>query len=437
MATKHSLALLFAAATLAFSAAPALAQDTPVTLEAILEAVVEGNPALEAARLEADARSTHRDQVEALPDPTAGMTYQPFPILTARGSQRSQWRIEQMIPYPGKRRLQGDVAELGAAVARHEAGALEADLILEAKDAYFELYLTGKVTELTRAFQEELRGFEEAATVRYEVGQGLQQSILKAQLERNRLSQRLIELEARRRSAAETLARLTNAPGGVKHFDTAELSPPPVPEVQIDRLVEVSASERAEAAALDAAQARAAGQIALARKQFLPDFGVSVTYFDMASADMPSTANGRDAIAVGASVRLPLQRGRIRAQLQEAEIRARQIEARREALHVDIETHLQDLLFALEQERAVLDLYDETLLPQAASTMEATLSAYSTGSTDFIDLLDAERTIYAMRTGRVEAVHRYLKTAARLERELGIRSLEELDLLTVQREEIG
>src|SRR5690606_36260878 len=73
--------------------------DLPILrLDEILDAVRMENPSLRASYLEAEARQTGRRQVSSLPDPMVMGTYQPFPLLTARGAQRSQWRVEQTIP---------------------------------------------------------------------------------------------------------------------------------------------------------------------------------------------------------------------------------------------------------------------------------------------------------------------------------------------------
>lgn len=420
------LRLFFVAAVLAVSARSSPGQEGPRTLRDVLSAIEHDNSTLVAARLEADADAFRGAQVSVLPDPTAGVTYQPLPVLTARGSQRTQWRVEQMIPYPGKLRLHGQVADLSAAVTRLEADVLAADLFLEAKEAYYDLYHAQRLKELVLAFRDDLRTFEDAATSRYEVGQGAQQAVLQAQVEKNRLEQQLVDLEVRRRSAASTLARLTNQPGSASHFETIELAAPDLPDVPYDVLVKLSARERSEMAALEAASAQASAETELSRMQLLPDFGVSLTYFDIARADALPMGGGRDALAVGVSVKLPLQRGSKRARIAESEVRSRQIDARREALLADIQTRIDDLLYALQQEQRTLDLYDRTLLPQADATVEATLSAYTTGRTDFLNLLDAERTTFSLRAGRADALIRYLKATARLERALGITSLDDL-----------
>ena len=142
---------------------------------------------------------------------------------------------------------------------------------------------------------------------------------------------------------------------------------------------------------------------------------------------MPPTADGRDAFAIGASIKVPLQRGRLRARLEEARVRQVQVETRQEALETAFQTQIADLTSRLRQDTEQLTLYREALLPQAETTLQATLSAYTTGRTAFLDLLDAQRMLFSLRAGYEDTFARYLKGTAALERALGIPSLSELD----------
>jgi outer membrane protein TolC len=348
-------------------------------------------------------------------------TYQPFPVLTARGAQRSQWRVEQQVPFPGKLGLQGDIAGLSAEVAEHEAATFEEDLLFQVKQAYYELYRLQEQALLVEDFQERLLAFEDVAATQYEVGTGMQQAILKAQLEKNTLSQRLIDLAERRQTAIETLARLINQP--IEGDFEVRVAPPALLTTDTERLVEIAQQRRPEVDALAAAETRVQKQIALAQKQFLPDFGLNLTYFDMAASDVMPTATGRDALALGVSVKVPLQRGRLRAQLEEAKVRAAQVTARQEALTTSFQTQIADLVSQLHREAEQLTLYQGLLIPQAETTLEATLSAYTTARTDFLNLLDTERMLFTLKVGYADALARYLKAAAGLERALGIDTL--------------
>lgn len=399
------------------SAQPTPADTTALRLRQLLRETVQDNPTLRAARLRADALSYRPKQAGALPDPTASLGYQPRPILTARGYQRSQWQVQQQIPFPGKRRLRREVAALGARVAASDADALEQDLALQLKQSYYELYRAQEQVQLIRQFQTQLEGFEEAATTRYEVGEGSQQAILKAQIERGRLSVKLEALAAERQSALEALARLTGR---------AELEAPAAPVQAVPPALPLEAGglaaaleARPEAEALRRRVVQADRRIALARRAFLPDFTLGATYSDLGGTDLAPAMTGRDAVSLSVSLKIPLWLDKQRARLEEAQLQKRRADTRLEALQLEIQAELDDLRSQFRRQERQLALLEETLVPQAETALEATLNAYAAGHTDFINLLDAERTLFQLQMEREATYARYLTTAARLERALG------------------
>ena len=390
---------------------------TRLRLGALLRDIAAANPRLRAARLHAEALSYRPEQAGALPDPRAGLTYQPRPLLTARGYQRTQWQVSQQVPFPGKRRLRSEIAALDAEVARAEADVLGQDLAFQLSAAYYELYRTQEQERLVRAFQDQLDGFEAVATTRYEVGEGSQQAILKAQIERGRLALRLQQLAAERRSALEALARLTERPGLDAPTAPMEVAAPAVPLDEADLATVLEA--RPEVQALRRAEEQAERRIALARRAFLPDFTVGARYFDLGAAELAPAMTGRNALALSIGVKIPLWLGKQRARLEEAQLQRRRTEARLDALRLETETDLADLRSRLQRQKRQLALLTETLIPQAETALEATLSAYSAGRTDFLDLLDAERTLFQLQMEQEATYARYLTTSARLARTLG------------------
>jgi outer membrane protein TolC len=390
----------------------------------LLAEVAEANPTLRAARLEAAARAQTGAQVGALPDPTVSVKAFPYPLVTALGAQRSQWRVEQMAPWPGTLALRERAADLGAAVSGYEADALALDLALQVKRAYYTLYQLQRTDALVRTFRERLDAFTEAAAVRYEVGRGPQGAVLQVGLEEERLGARLLAIDARREAALQTLARLTDRPGLVAADPDGSgqapvvLETPPLPSAEA-ALADVALRLRPEVQALDAAAEQAEAEVALARKAFYPDLGVGVTYFDITDREMPPTADGTDAVAVMLSAKLPLQRGRLRARLDQARLRAAQVEARQEAIETAITTEIADVAYAARREAETLVLFRDRLLPQAQATVESVLAAYTTGEADYVAFLDAERSRFQVQLGLEDALGRYLDATARLERALG------------------
>ncbi|HLT47736.1 MAG TPA: hypothetical protein VK002_10955, partial [Rubricoccaceae bacterium] len=91
--------LALAGALPAAGQAPAATPDT-LRLGDVLAAVA-ASPAVRAAQLGVEALDAEADAADAWPDPTFGVGVQPLPMQTAHGSQRSEWRLEQMVPWPG------------------------------------------------------------------------------------------------------------------------------------------------------------------------------------------------------------------------------------------------------------------------------------------------------------------------------------------------
>lgn len=402
--------------------AQAIADTTALRLDDLLREVRTANPSLRAQRLRVDALNTQPEQAAALPDPTVGGAYQPYSIVTARGPQRSQWQIQQQIPFPGKRHLRGEVARLTADVAASEAEAFAEDLAYQVKTAYYTLYRVQEQTRLIRQFQEDLAGFEESAATQYEVGRGPQQAILKAQVERGRLEVRIEQLEEARAAAQQTLARLLDRPDLDAAVRPVRWAPPDV--AAAPDWVEVALQERPEAEALRRTRQRADRQQALARRSLWPDLTVGLRYIDIQPADLGPTMTGRDALVLSFGVNVPLWRDKQRAQVEEAKLEARRAETQLEALRLEIQTRLKTLRQQLQRQQRQLALLQDRLIPQAQTALEASLSSYSTGQTDFLDVLDAERTLFQLQMDYEATYARYLTTMAAVERTLGVTALD-------------
>ena len=420
--------LLAGLAALAF--APATRAQAPDTLrlDAVLDAVYAGNPTLAAARLDARALARRGDQVSALPDPTASVMVAPYPILTARGTQRSQWRVEQMIPWPGTLGLRRDAADAAAEAARLGADATALDLARDATRAYADLVRTQEAADVVRSFQARLDAFAEAAAVRYEVGRGPQGAILQVQLERQRLAERLIDLDRQRDAAVQVLARVLDRPG----LTVGRVVTPPAALPDADDLDALALDLRPEVAAAQARIAQAETAVALARQAYYPDLGVGVVYTDVAPADAPPTATGRDALGLMASVRIPLGRGRLRAGVQEAELRQQAARVRLEATRTAVQTDLADALSDARRAAEAVALYRDTLLPLSLTTVESALAGYTTGTVDFLAFLDAERARFQIQLGLVDARARLLDAAADLARAVGLTTPDAFDGSTPQ-----
>jgi outer membrane protein TolC len=401
-------------------------EAVPVSLEELLDTVRTVNPALKAARLDWVARLRKADE-PTLPDPSVMFTYLPAPVFTARGSQRWQIRAEQRFPFPGKIRLQKEIAIEDAYITQQRAAELDLELSFELKRAYHALTRIVRQEQLARSFKDRLSEFENAAASRYRIGEGSQQAIIKAQLERNTLDGRLLSLDRSRRKTEAMISRL-RGDGEVIRLSPRESAHRPLPDwLDIDLLVQMALHQRPDIRALDASVRRSQHTEDLARKELYPDIGLSVSYIGIDQEPTPATADGQDALAVSASVRVPLFRSGKKAAIDGAQITQTSAALRKKDAEIELRSAISDILWRLDREHERETLIRETLIPQAQTTFDLALSGYTNGKLQFIDLLDAERSLFAARNELELAREHYAVSIAELESVLGVRSLEELE----------
>ena len=83
-----------------------------------------------------------------------------------------------------------------------------------------------------------------------------------------------------------------------------------------------------------------------------------------------------------------------------------------------------------------MNLYANTLIPQAEQSLKATRTAFKAGDADIQSLLDAERQLLQFRLERERAAADHLKSAAKLEKVVGRRLKNETETGS-RTEEIG
>ncbi len=364
---------------------PAAAGDPQV--ESLVREALENRPEVKQARAQAAAESERVPQAGALPDPvlTLGIQNDGFKEIQIGKMETSYWQVmaSQSFPWFGKRGLREEVAGLQArqaeaALARVRLGA-EADV----RRAWVELVLVRDELSLLGKLEALWRQSEGLARARYESGEGPQSDLLRAQLERSRLRQRRWALEAGERARRQALNRLLGRPldGPLATSRTlSDLPDPPLPDSAAARADAESRSPELERARLAAAQAER--RLALARRDYFPDFTIGAGVMPRGSLDPMWQAT--------LSVSLPIFAGSRQSRaVAEGEARgeaeAQGVEAVRQVLRERVEERLALLSAALEANR----LYRSGLLVQSEATAESTLAQYRVGRVTFASVLEA------------------------------------------------
>jgi outer membrane protein TolC len=149
--------------------------------------------------------------------------------------------------------------------------------------------------------------------------------------------------------------------------------------------------------------------IKLARQSRLPDFNAGIEADFKAAPVMWRPSIG---------VTLPIWRDKIAAEIAAAQARKSAAQARLSAEQIQLAVEVAEKSFTCREAARNLELLRSVLLPKARQALEIARAAYSTGRTDFINLLDAQRSFLEFQLAEVDAMTR---------REL---ALAELSLLT-------
>ncbi|MBY0280390.1 TolC family protein [Candidatus Binatia bacterium] len=292
----------------------------PLVLDDLIAEAKRQNPEIQAARDRALAMASIPKQVSALDDPTLSWEAWNIPdSLRVNRADNNIFRVAQKLPFPGKRRLAGDVATYEAERESYDAASVELQVITEVKVAYATLWEAHERLAILRREQELVQRFARIAEQRYATGGATQADLLRAQGELSHVATDLalepLNVESARAELNTLLGRRPDEPLG-------EPAPMPVPRLDLtpQALADLALGNRPDLAAQSSTIAREESAEELAHKSYYPDFEVSVGRFvnygasdgfgAMASVTLPFANLGKyDAGVAEARARLVGARG--------------------------------------------------------------------------------------------------------------------------------
>lgn len=187
-----------------------------MTVSEVVAYALQHNPEIQAAQRRGEALRARIPQAGALDDPVLGVGAMNLPTNTFRFNQvdmtMKQLTLSQKFPFPGKLRLQAEIASYEAEIGAEDIHEVENRVISQVKQAFYDLYFIDRATAITERNKTLLAEFVKIADSKYRVGTGIQQDVILAQVEQSKIFDQLIQLEQQRGSAAIRLNTLLNLP---------------------------------------------------------------------------------------------------------------------------------------------------------------------------------------------------------------------------------
>jgi cobalt-zinc-cadmium efflux system outer membrane protein len=366
---------------------PALAPDSG--LSNFLAFALLNSPRVEAAYHDW-AGSVERITVErSLPDPQ--LTFQSD---IASVLETLMPGFMQEFPGPGKlkARARAATAESQAKYRVFEGAALQTAFDL--KRAYYQLYFLNERLRITRETLSLLDDLEQTARAQNEVGKVTLQDVLRAQIERDRVSNGIVNLEDSRRpllaafKAALGLRPDQADPPVPARLETTAVNPDP------DDLLRTAFARNPRLKAMEADVRAAEAGLAVAYKEKVPDFSLGLMADAKASPTMFRPLAG---------MTLPVWRDKIAAEIARAKAAELAARARLSAEQIALTVDFAEQSFAYREISRNLALLQNRLIPKARQSLEIARAGYLSGTIDFFNLINAQQTLLEFELGEIEA----------------------------------
>jgi len=386
---------------------------TELSLSDLLAQVEQRNPSLHASMAAWSAAAERYPQAVALDDPVFQSMLAPGSFPSSSSVQASYLvGIAQKIPWAGKRALRGQIAQAQTTAASLDSQDVRLRLAEATRLAFFEYYLVRRDLELNAANRDAVQGFRGTANAKFEATQVTEQDVLQADVELAMLESRRIELEQNEKVAVARINTLL-------HREPQLALPPPPQRLEVsDSLPDVEALRQAaveqrpdlsaQAARIQAEQAA----VALAAKEFYPDFEFMGRYDNFWTAI-------EQRAQVGMYVNIPLNQSRRQAAVREAIFRVNKMQAEYASQADSARNEVEAGFSRLEGSQKTVRLYLQSILPAAELNVSAADAGYEAGRIDFLRLVEAERQLIGLQEQYQEAVTQYHRRRAELERVVG------------------
>jgi len=396
-------------------ASTAIAQNAPASLQTLIAEARQNNAAIKAAERAIDVSRYGPAQASALPD--TEVMVQQFSVGSPRpfaGYSNSDFAYigfgaSQELPYPGKRGLRAQVAQHEVAISGAEKNAVVWDVLTRLKLAYFQLAASQQIISILEKNLQTAEQIDQAAEVRYRVGEGTQEDVLRAQLQRTKL---LNDLSMQRRESAQAqvalkalLNRGPESPNIVAESLSARHLPP------ADTLIATLREQNPDLETSTERISQSQAAMELAKREKRPDFGVQYMWQHTAS-------NFRDYYMATFSVKLP-NRSRIRAMEGEAQAKLAQAQAEKDSRLRQMESDVGEQIATAQTTEQQLSVYEQGLIPQSEAALNAGLAGYRAGKQEYQALLASFADTLQLTIERERTIAEHESAIARIEGLIG------------------
>lgn len=377
----------------------------PLTLETAQKMAFDANPELAAAQRELEAIAATVVQAQTRPNPELATLVED----TRSATRATTLQLNQPVELGGKRAARIDAAERERDAARAELNAKRAEIRAAVTAAFFDTLVAQERLRLAQAGVELAQRATDAARRRVLAGKVSPIEETKARVAESGVRVELKLAASELATARKRLASIWGEPA--PRFERVEGDPealPPLP-ARADLERRMDASPNLRRARIEVARRLALAEVERSRR--IPDLTVSL-------GAKRNNELGLDQAVFGVSIPIPLF-DRNQGNLLEALRRADKARDALTAAELRLSNELTQAFERLSVTRSELESLKRDILPGAQSAYDAVLKGFELGKFSFLEVLDAQRTLFQAKSQGLRALVDVHRAAAEIERILG------------------
>lgn len=356
----------------------------------LIQIALDNNPKLQAAVFHSLSEEKTISQAGAMPDPQLTFGLMNLPVNSFSFSQEpmtgKQVGLMQMFPFPGKLSLATDMAESEAAAVKYQQEEIRNQIIQMVKNAYYDLYVIDRAIEVIQKNKELIKQMIHVAETRYTTGSGLQQDVLRSQVEQTKLEDDLIMWKQKRSAVTARLNSILNRPINTP----LEKTPVEIYLPQLSTEDFSTADIEFNRPLLEAWQKRIQKTEAaskLAHRDLWPNFTLGATYSQR--NDLLDGRKMPDFFSATVSINIPIfANKKQKARIAEKQLELKAVKAEYENVKINVLADVERISAEMERNRKRFDLYKEGILLQARQSLESAQAGYRVGKVDFLTLIN-------------------------------------------------
>ena len=387
-------------------------------LEEYIRIAMEENPELRSLHHLYEAEKERAREVGVLPDPELGINYDFNPMMSESQLGRFSVSAMQMFPWFGTLGARKEAQKYSAEARRTMIDSRQLEVLRDIQITWFDI---AEVEQQMRIANETLKlvgDLEQLVEIRYETARTGQADILRIQMEKQRIQNRIENLEDKIRPLKAKFNEYLNREPN-KEVVTARLQQQHELPYTAGEITKLARDQNPVFETLRFQESALKQQERAAVMSGRPSFGIGFEVMGRDFGPMSMFADSKESFIGMATIRLPIYRNRTQSQKQQISNRLQAVDMERYQTENRISSDLESAQETLRSSNRSIDLLDDELIPRARQVLDILSEEYTAGNARFDELLQIQRELLDLEFERVEAVVGQNKAVVRIESLIG------------------